>query len=102
MPLVPGGRRYGFGIWNSLPATLALEFTIFAIGITLYYGTTRPKDGVGRYALAGLLAFLFVVYLASIFGPPPPNERVLAFSALAIWLTVPWGAWADRHRSTQT
>jgi len=38
------------------------------------------------------------VYFASTFGPPPPNVRVLAVSALVIWLTVPWAAWADRHR----
>jgi len=39
-----------------------------------------------------------VVYAASLLGPPPPNVRMVALSALALWLTVPWTAWADRQR----
>jgi hypothetical protein len=99
LPLVPGGRRYGLGLWNSLPATLAVEFTLFAIGIALYLTQTRAKDRVGQYALWSLLILLLLIYIGAIFGPPPPNERAIAISALALWLTVPWTAWADRHRS---
>jgi hypothetical protein len=99
MPLFPGGARYGLGLWNSLPATLVSELGLFAVGVGLYLTVTRSKDRAGIYALWSLLLFLPLVYFASLFGPPPPNERVLAFSALAIWLTVPWAAWADRHRS---
>jgi hypothetical protein len=99
LPLVPGGRRYGLGLWNSLPATLAVEFTLFAIGIALYLTQTRAKDRAGGYALWSLLILLLLVYIGSLFGPPPPNERVIAISALTLWLTVPWAAWADRHRS---
>ena len=99
MPLIPGGARYGLGLWNSLPATLAVEFGFFAVGIALYLTTTKAKDGAGNYALWSLLILLFLLYWGSVFGMPPPNVRVLAFSALAIWLTAPWAAWADRHRS---
>jgi hypothetical protein len=99
LPLVPGGGRYGLGLWNSLPATLAVEFTVFAIGIALYLTQTRAKDRAGEYVLWSLLILLLLVYIGSLFGPPPPNERVIAISALTLWLTVPWAAWADRHRS---
>jgi hypothetical protein len=100
MPIYPGGPRYGLGLWNSLPITLAAELAIFGTGIALYLSATRSKDRAGQYALWSLLIFLFVAYFASLLGPPPPSVHVLAFSALAIWLTVPWAAWADRHRTS--
>jgi hypothetical protein len=99
LPLVPGGRRYGLGLWNYLPATLAVELTLLAIGIALYLTQTRAKDHVGQYALWSLLILLLLIYIGAMFGPPPPNERAIAISALALWLTVPWAAWADRHHS---
>jgi hypothetical protein len=99
LPIVSGGPRYGLGIWNSLPLTLIVEFALYVTGIAVYLNTTRGKDQVGQYALWSLLSFLVVSYLGSIFGPPPPSVQVLELTALAIWLTVPWAAWADRHRS---
>jgi hypothetical protein len=86
MPIFPGGARYGLGLWNSLAATLMVEYALFAAGIAIYLTVTRARDRV--------------IYAGSILGPTPPSERVIAVSALAIWLTVPWAAWADRHRST--
>jgi hypothetical protein len=98
LPIVPGGPRFGLGLWNSVPATLAVEFVLYAIGIAIYLKTTRAKDRTGTYALWSLLIFLFVIYLGASFGPPPPDTRTLAITALLIWLTIPWAAWADRHR----
>jgi hypothetical protein len=96
MPLFPGSAHYGLGLWNSVPITLAFEFGMLAIGTRLYLTATREKVGTGRYALWSLLGFLIVLYIGSVFGPPPPSAHILAISALAIWLTVPWAAWADR------
>jgi hypothetical protein len=31
-------------------------------------------------------------------GPPPPSVNALAWTALAIWLFVPWAWWLDKHR----
>jgi len=101
MPIVPGGPRYGLGLWNSPPATLAVEIVLYALGIAIYLKATRASDRTGVYALWSLLVFLFVIYLGNAFGPPPPNVTMLAFTALALWLTVPWAAWADRHRTTR-
>ena len=98
MPIYPGGPRYGLGLWNSLPVTVAAELALFGAGIAIYMGATRAKDRTGQYVLWSLLIFLVVVYFASILGPPPPSVHVLAATALALWLTVPWAAWADRHR----
>jgi hypothetical protein len=98
MPIFPGHRRYGLGLWNSLPLTLAVELAIFGAGILLYVKTTRAKDRTGDYALWCLVVFLLVAYFGSVFGPPPPSVRALSVTALGIWVTVPWAAWIDRHR----
>ncbi|MBZ5643949.1 MAG: hypothetical protein LAO19_14400 [Acidobacteriia bacterium] len=98
MPIYPGGAKYGLGMWNSLPLTMIVEYVVFAAGIALYLGVTRARDRTGNLALWSLLGLLAVLYVASEFGPPPPSVKILAESALAIWLTVPWAAWADRHR----
>jgi len=98
MPVVPGGERYGLGMWNSLPLTLVVEFVIYAAGIAIYLKTTRAKDRVGIYALWSLLIFLFVMYLSATFGNAPPDVKTIAYMTLAMWLLVPWAAWADGHR----
>jgi hypothetical protein len=98
MPIYPGGPKIGLGMWNSVPLTIAVEYALFAAGIAIYISTTRAKDRTGNLALWSFLGFLALVYPASLFGPPPPNVQTLAWSAMAIWLTVPWAEWADRHR----
>jgi hypothetical protein len=97
MPLYPGGPKVGLGMWNSLPLTLVVEYGLFAAGLILYLGATRSKGG-RNYAFWSFVLFLAVMYAASLFGPRPPNARVLALSALGLWLTIPWAAWGDRPR----
>jgi hypothetical protein len=44
------------------------------------------------------IAFLLAVYFAAAFGPPPPDPRTLAWSALTAWLLVPFAWWTDRRK----
>ncbi len=98
MPLWPDGPKVGLGLWNSVPATLAVEFALFAGGIWLYVSATRARDRVGTWALAAFVLLLAVLYLAAVFGPPPPSVQVLAMSGILGWLFVVWAYWIDRHR----
>ena len=100
MPVYPGGAKYGLGMWQSIPVTISVEYVLFATGIALYLSATRSKDATGKWAFWSLVGILGVLYPASMFGPPPPSVQALAWSALAIWLTVPWAAWADWHRQS--
>ena len=98
MPIFPGGAKYGLGLWNSIPWTFLVEYGLFAAGIALYIQSTRANDATGNIALWSFIGLLAVVYPVSMFGPPPPSVNALAWSAIALWITVPWAAWADRHR----
>ena len=97
LPLGGGAAKVGWGFWNSVPATYVIEFGIFAIGIAIYLRATRAMDRVGSWGLWAYIAVLAVLYIASN-ASPPPNERVLAWSTLGIWLFVPWAYWVDGHR----
>ena len=99
LPVFPWGQTYaGLGLWNSVPATIIVEWTIFIAGIILYATTTRPLDRTGRYAFWGLVAFLVLSAIASMTSPPPPDVNAIAYTSLLLWLLVPWGYWIDRHR----
>jgi hypothetical protein len=88
----------GGGLWNSLPLTLLAEFGLFGGGAYLYLRATRARDRLGVVLFAAFVAVLCALYVGAVFGPPPPDVRVLAYSALAGWLFVAWGYWIDRHR----
>jgi hypothetical protein len=99
LPLAPGGVIFvGMGLWNSRSATLAVELSLFALGVWLYVRTTSPKDAIGRWSLAALVAFLLAAYAGAAFGPPPPSITAVAWVGLAGVILVPWAAWIDRHR----
>ena len=101
MPLWPGGPLAGLGLWNSVPASLAVELALFGVGVWLYASATRPRDRRGTYALWAFVATLAALYVSSVFGPPPPSVQVLAISGLFGWLFVACGYWIDRHRAAR-
>lgn len=101
MPLGFGsGTKVGLGLWNSLAGTLVVETAIFAVGIWLYVQSTAAKDRIGVYSFWGLVGFFVILYLANIFGPPPPDINTVAIGSNAGWLLVLWAYWIDKHRST--
>lgn len=100
MPLtLTGPARLGLGVWRSLPLTLVLELGSFAAGAAIYLRATSPRDRVGRFGLYALLVVLLLFYFGSVFGPPPPSDRAIAWSGIGMWLLIAWAAWVDRHRS---
>ena len=101
MPLRPGAGslKVGLSIWNHPALTVILELMVYGGGLAVYLGMTRPNDRTGVWALWSLVLFLALAWSASVFGPPPPNERAVSLSGLALWLFVPWGYWIDRHRA---
>jgi membrane-bound metal-dependent hydrolase YbcI (DUF457 family) len=99
LQLWPGSNvRVGLGAWNSIPLTIFLELVVFVPGLILYLRSTRARDRVGTWALWAMVVLLVLIFVSGFFSAPPPNGRVVGYTALGIWLFVPWSYWIDRHR----
>ncbi len=93
--------KFGLGLWSSVAGTIVVEFSLFAAGAYLYCTSTAAKNKTGTYAFVALLAFLSVMHVGNLFGPPPPSVEMIAVAGNAMWLFVVWGWWIDRNRSTR-
>ena len=98
VPTWPGGPKLGMGLWNSLPASLAVEFALFGAGAWIYARSARARDMLGNVLYWAFVVTLAAIYVASVFGPPPPSVGALAVTGLLGWLFVAWAYWIDRHR----
>lgn len=92
------GRLIGFGLWNSVTATLIVELALFVICVAIYVRATSAGDRIGSVGLLAFIVFLLVVYAGAAFGPLPPSAQAVAWSGLSQWLIVALAAWIDRHR----
>ena len=96
LPITPWSqRRVGLGLWQSVPATVLVEATIFILGVWLYWKTALPERKIAFWSLIGVLSLIAV---ANIFSPPPPSVRVIAVSGVFLLLFPLWGWWVDRTR----
>lgn len=100
LQLAPGIEfRTGLGLWNSIPATVAVEVSFFLLAGWWYERATEPLDAVGRWAWYALIGVLLALYGAGLGAPPPAgSERIVAVVAIAMGIVIPWSAWVDRHR----
>jgi hypothetical protein len=99
LPLAPGSSTYfGLGLWNSWPATLAVELMVFLLGVLMYLRSTCSKDRIGSYGIWLFAAFLVGGWLSTLLAGPPPNTMALAWGALFFWLLIPLANWIDGHR----
>ena len=102
MPLSPSSATLvGFGLWESVPATVAVESLMFIAGIVIYTRRTSARDRIGRYGWWGLIAFTAFGYVMSLLSAPSPSVTAIGWMALSLGLlTAVWAWWADRHRTT--
>src|ERR1700722_12252960 len=102
MPLVPGGARYGLGLWNSIADTMVVEILMFAVGAWMYVSATRAKDRIGRYAFVAYIVLLMVFYIGDRFSTPPSSVGEIAWPAIAASIIlIVWAWWFDRHRGNR-
>jgi uncharacterized membrane protein YhaH (DUF805 family) len=101
LPLAPWSElRWGLGLWNSIPATLALEAALFAAALAFYVRRTQAVDRIGSWGLWLIVLVLIAAYLGAAFGPPPPNVEAIAWAGLIGGaLTAALGYWVDAHRT---
>ncbi|MFL5500780.1 MAG: metal-dependent hydrolase [Gemmatimonadaceae bacterium] len=101
LPLWPGASspKVGWGWWNITVLTYVAEFTILLAGLSSYYRATRARDRIGSWGLWLYVFVLMAIFVSS--NSPPPSVNTLAWSALGLWLFVPWAWWVDKHRDFQ-
>jgi hypothetical protein len=100
LPLWFGPSRVGLGLWRSQWGTFVVEIGLFAAGLCLYRNQEGPLSGRRKFNFYSLTAFLLIVYVASVFGPKPPETDspfVVAGPAFAIWLLVLWSYYVDKR-----
>ncbi len=100
LPLAPGSDvKIGLGLWNSVLGTLVVESAMFAAALWLYVAGSVPRDRIGGYGFAALVALLVISYAGAAFGPLPPSVAAIAWTGIAGGILFSaLGYWIDRHR----
>ena len=101
MPLAPGtAARLGLGLWNSTPATLAIEGGFWLIALIVYVRDTSAKNRAGIYAFWPAIAFLTLAWYGNITAGIDPNPVKAGISGLIFFsLMVAWAYWMNRVRA---
>jgi hypothetical protein len=103
LPLSPGtAERYGLGLWNSIPGTMAVEIGLFGAGVWIYARGTVPRDRLGIYMFITFSATLLLLYLRIPFSSPPNSMRQMDISSITSTIVfIAWASWFDCHRRTK-
>ncbi len=100
LPLTPWTQiKFGFGLWNSVAASAAIELGLLAAGALVYARVTHARNRVGSWGLAIFLALLALLYVASLIGPPPPSVDAIIYADTGAMLFLAFAAWIDANRS---
>ncbi|MGC4023470.1 MAG: hypothetical protein QM734_16730 [Cyclobacteriaceae bacterium] len=90
--------KVGLGLWNHKAATIIIETGMFITGTWLYVKNTKALDKTGIYSFWGLIAFLALIAISNVAGPPPSDVVALAWAGHLQWLIIIWAYWVDKHR----
>jgi hypothetical protein len=94
--------RVGLGLWTSIPMTLLVEGSFWAIALYLYLRATRSVTSAGRYVFWGAIIVLTLSWYNNIAGAPPSRPENAPLASLIFFLLwVGWGFWMNRARVTK-
>lgn len=97
LQIAPGvNYKIGFGLWNSVAATIIIEGLIYFLGIYLFLQVFKNRSKIKRIGLWALIALQVIIYIANIAGPPPPDVNAIGYAGLGLWLFVAWAYWVDK------
>ena len=100
LPLTPfSDYKMGFGLWNHVAITLAVETILFFIGVYVYATFTKAKNKVGKWAFWGLVVCLILFNFSNTFGPAPTSVMMLAVSCIILMgVIISLAYWVDKNR----
>lgn len=94
LELFPGGDKVGFGIWNSLIASQALELWLLLAGVIAYAARTKSFTRMSRFGPWLLFAVLVLVQFVNLLPQEAlPSVQELAVSALAVFSVLAFFTW---------
>lgn len=99
MPLWPGASspKLGLGLWNSIPATFAVEGALWLGAIVIYLSGRPLRGSRSKLAFWSFVGVSTLLWAAGPFSPPPPNAAIVGWMALIGWVMIPWAAAADKR-----
>jgi hypothetical protein len=103
LPLIGNeSTKLGLGLWNNPTATMALEFFVFGVGLVLYMARRSHRHPLRIVRIVIIALVLVATYMASVFGPLPPNMTTVALSDIVFILGMgALAAWADRRATPE-
>jgi len=101
LPLAGNGSpKLGLGLWNHVGLSVAVELLLLAAGAAVYVRGRSRRHPLRAVRLGLVLLLLVGMYLASLFGPPPPSITAIGLGDVGFLLLMGLlGAWADRPAS---
>lgn len=89
MPLAgAGSAKVGVGLWQHMPAALAVEAAIVVIGLCLFIpGCRLPRGRLIALTMLSLLVLVFTV-VGMTMAPPPPSPQAMAAGSWAVLVLV--------------
>jgi hypothetical protein len=99
--LAPRTHKYlGLGLYNSRLAMLAVEGSLWLLGIVLYAHATRSRSSAGFWIMYLGLAALTWLWIESLSGiaPQVSMEKMGFVSLLFLAIGVSWACWVDKLR----
>jgi hypothetical protein len=94
--------KLGLGLWNYPTATTLAELLVLAAGLAIYIGFRSQRHPIRLPRLALVVLLLVGTYLASRYGPLPPNMATVAVSDIAFLVIIAaLAAWADRRATPE-
>jgi len=100
MLLAPGTQAvFGLGLWNSVPATFAVEGGFWLLAIIIYVRATKPKNRAGTYVFwIGVVLFTLAWYGNITAGMDPNPVRAGISGLIFFTFIVAWAYWINRLR----
>lgn len=90
--------KLGLGLWNHPLTAMMMELVSLGLGLAVYVTLRSHRHPVRPVRLSLLVLVLLGTYLASQYGPPPPNVTSVALGDILFLLAVAaLAGWADRR-----
>jgi hypothetical protein len=94
--------KLGLGLWNYPVATMLAELGFLGAGLAIYVAYRSHRHPVRVVRLAVLMLVLVGTYLASRFGPLPPDMLTVAISDIVfVVAAAALAAWTDRRATAE-